>query len=118
LRVAAGDLDEEHLAGAHVAHASVAEAAERRRDGLALRVENAFPGIDPDFHFHASNASTPLIWSAISKGTSHPERSTRRTSIARTISGVLFVRERCVATMRRSFGPTARNMAPADCAFE
>src|SRR5262245_16508837 len=116
--VLAGHVDEEDLAGAHVAHAAVAQPPEGGRDGLALRIENARLGVDPDFHFHASKASRPWTWSAIENGTFHPDRSTSRVSMARTISGVLLVRDRCVATMRLTRGPMARNIAPADWAFE
>ena len=52
--------------------------------------------------------------------TARPSRSARcaRPRTARTSSGVLFVRERCVATTRRRFGPAERRMASADCALE
>ena len=100
------------LPGAHVAHRAVAEAAERRGDRLALRVEHAFPGIDPDLHFHASNASKPCDLVRDLEG--HvPARALERLARARRARarGVLLVRERCVATTRRSLGPAARSIA-------
>src|SRR5215470_16595583 len=59
LRVRARDLDEEDLAGPHVRDTLVPQTAERRRDRLALRVEDAFLRVDANLDLHAKNASKP-----------------------------------------------------------